>query len=98
MSALTTDSLTIEAFEARMLLRRRMFARCGVSVAALHATRDLDDVARRTVETCLACAADKACAGWLDAAPSHTGAPVFCSNRRLIASLCNDSRFVADGS
>jgi len=92
MPALSSETLTIESFEDRMRLRRRMFARCGVSVAALHAARDLDAVAKRSVETCLGCAADADCARWLDGATMRDGAPAFCANQSLIAALQTGKR------
>lgn len=98
MPVLTSDSLTLEAFESRMRLRRGMFARCGVSVAALHAAHDLDAVARRSVETCIGCDADADCAQWLDATGAQNSAPAFCPNRSLIAMLQNDRRLQNDGA
>jgi hypothetical protein len=92
MPALTRDTLTINAFEDRMRLRCRMFSRNGVSLAALHATGDLADTARRTVETCLACTSDDACGRWVEAGPAHTGIPQFCHNMTLIEALRNDAR------
>jgi len=87
MPALTPDNLTIETFESRMSLRRRMFGRSGVSVAALSAARDLAPVVRESVETCLACDASESCAAWLDSASAQTGVPAFCPNGRLILRL-----------
>jgi hypothetical protein len=87
MPALTPDNLTIETFESRMSLRRRMFGRSGVSVAALSATRDLAPVVRESVDTCLACDASERCAVWLDEASAHKGVPAFCANRQLITKL-----------
>lgn len=94
MPALTLDTLTIDSFERRMRLRRSLFSRNGVSLAALHAKGDLVDTARRTVETCLACTAEDACGRWPDAAPGHTGIPQFCSNGPLIEALGNDERVI----
>ncbi|SIT02196.1 hypothetical protein SAMN05421759_11087 [Roseivivax lentus] len=92
MPALSPDTLTIDAFEERMRLRRRMFAQCGVSVAALHAAQDLDAAARRSVETCVSCDADGSCAAWLGAGQRGETPPRFCPNRDLIASLRADGR------
>ena len=98
MPALTSENLTIEAFEARMLLRRRMFARCGVSIAALNSVRGLEEVARQSVETCIACGAESRCEAWLEVARGQDGTPVFCPNRPLITTLQDDPRVRADGS
>ena len=98
MPALSSKNLTLEAFEARMRLRRRMFARSGVSVAALHAAHDLDAVARRSVETCIGCASDADCARWLDVTGTRESPPSFCPNRPLITTLQNDRRMQADGA
>lgn len=87
MPTLNSDTLTIEAFEERMRLRRRMFARGGVSVAALHATQDLNIDARYSVETCVACNADERCERWLDSSPEVGKMPNFCPNRHLIEDL-----------
>lgn len=96
MPALTRDTITIDAFEDRMRLRRRMFSRSGVSVAALHAASDLGDTARQTVETCLACTAEEACGRWLDAGPAYTDIPQFCPNKPLVESLRDDARCTLD--
>ncbi|MEI4234866.1 DUF6455 family protein [Roseovarius sp. D22-M7] len=90
MPALTPDNLTIETFEARMSLRRRMFGRSGVSVAALSASRDLAPFVRESVHTCLACESSEICAAWLDSASTHTGVPAFCANRQLIRKLAKE--------
>jgi len=90
MPALTPDNLTIETFESRMALRRRMFGRSGVSVAALSASRDLAAVVRESVHTCLACEASESCAAWLDSAPTRKGVPAFCANRQLIRKLAKE--------
>jgi len=98
MPALTSETLTVESFEERMRLRRRMFARCGVSIAALHAAHDLDAAARHSVETCLGCTADADCARWLDAMGGRPGAPAFCPNGSLIATLQADRRLRSGGA
>lgn len=90
MPTLTPDNLTIETFESRMALRRRMFRRSGVSVAALSAARDLAPVVRESVETCLACYASERCAVWLDEASAQTGVPAFCANRQLVTKLAKE--------
>lgn len=97
MPALTSKTLTIEAFEGRMRLRRRMFASCGVRIAALHAAHDPDAIARHSVESCLGCAADVDCARWLDATGARSSTPAFCANRSLIARLQSDRRLQGDG-
>lgn len=79
-----------------MRLRWGMLARCGVSVTALHAARDLDAVARHSVETCVDCAADADCARWLDGASKRDIAPIFCADRSLIAALQTDWRLRSD--
>lgn len=96
MPALTSETLTVESFEERMRLRRGMFARCGVSVAALHAAHNLDAVARHSVETCIGCASDADCARWLDGAEARESLPGFCANRPLITALRADRRLLAD--
>jgi len=98
MPALTSETLTVESFEERMRLRRGMFARCGVSIAALHAAHDLDAVARRSVETCLGCTADADCARWLNETNARYRAPAFCANRSLLAALQTDRRLHTDGA
>jgi hypothetical protein len=61
--------ISIETFEERMRVRRRMFAKSGVSVAALNAAQDLKSVARYRVENCVSCNADETCGHWLDKVP-----------------------------
>lgn len=87
MPTLNSDTLTIEAFEERMRLRRRMFAKSGVSVAALHAAQDLESVARHSVETCVSCNAEESCGFWLDKVSDGVKTPGFCPNRCLIEDL-----------
>lgn len=92
MPTLDRDTLTIEAFEKRMRLRRRMFAKSGVSLAALHAAQDLESVARHSVETCVSCNADVTCGRWLDTTPDGGKPPGFCPNHRLIEDLQKEER------
>jgi hypothetical protein len=89
---LDSDTLTIEAFEKRMRLRRRMFAKSGVSLAALHAAQDLESVARHSVETCVSCNADETCGRWLDKTADGGKPPGFCPNHRLIEDLRKEER------
>src|SRR6056297_1121852 len=90
MPALTPANMTIEICETRMALRRRMFGRSGVSVAAPSAARDLALVVRESVETCLACDASERCAVWLDGASAKTGVQAFCPNRQLIRQFAKE--------
>lgn len=88
--ALSSDHLNIETFEGRMRFRRRMVARYGVSVAALHAAADLALIAQESVKAWTDKAFDNTCVAWLKTSPASAAPPSFCGKVELVLSLRHD--------
>ncbi|MEO0938069.1 MAG: DUF6455 family protein [Pseudomonadota bacterium] len=78
---------TIEAFEARMALRRKMFRRTGVQMPRSNGTPDQENLIKQSVVRCVACQAADACAVWLDAAHPDAAPPAFCPNADMLQDL-----------
>ena len=78
---------TIEAFEERMALRRRMLRLAGVTLPSRNIPENIEDEIRDSIFKCDDCASGEECAACLAAAKPGTPPAAFCPNRDAILRL-----------
>ncbi len=77
----------VGAFEARMLLRRRMLGVAGVKEANQHTSTAVEAELRTSVINCFNCDNDASCMDWLATAREGVLPPYFCQNHDTIMRL-----------
>lgn len=82
--ALQFSEMTIEKFEDRMRLRRRMLQATGAALGEGSAWPTTQKDIRASVQNCCACDSEADCQAWLARHPVADEPPSFCKNHDAI--------------
>ncbi|KIN77797.1 DUF6455 family protein [Sulfitobacter mediterraneus] len=82
--ALQFSEMTIEKFEDRMRLRRRMLQSTGAALGEGSAWPTTQKDIRASVQNCCACDSEADCQAWLARHPVADEPPNFCKNHDAI--------------
>lgn len=82
--ALQFSEMTIERFEDRMRLRRRMLQSTGAALGEGSAWPTTEQDIRASVQNCCACESELDCKAWLARHPIADAPPTFCQNHDTI--------------
>jgi hypothetical protein len=88
---------TIQAFEERMALRRRMLRLAGVALPGRNIPESIEEEIRESIFKCNDCGSGTECAAWLAAAKPGTPPAAFCPNRDAILRLKAEG-YAAEGA